>query len=372
MMLKIPVDKDEVFYQLALSRVDNIGVMSVKKLIKHFGTAREVFNLSSRELMQVQGMSLVRAGSIASFKDFSSVEKEFLFAEKEGIEIISFQDKEYPNRLTHCPDGPVVLFKKGPANLSPKRMVSIVGTRKISKYGKQITRELVESMLPYNITVVSGLAYGVDIQSHIACLELGLPTISVLAHGLDTVYPNSHTRYAKEIAEKGALITEFGIGTSPDRENFPMRNRIVAGMTDATIVVESRASGGSMITANLAAEYYRDVFAIPGRINDSNSEGCNRLIKTNKAALLESVKDLEYLMGWAKSETPKAVQTKIFIDLHPEEEKLLDYLRDKGKTQIDELCLDTELPMSTVMVRLLTLELNGLVRSLPGKIYEVC
>ena len=371
-MAKIPINKDEVFYQLALSRVENIGVISVKKLIRHFGTAREVFNLSSRELMQVPGMSLIRAGSIASFRDFDSVEKDFEYAEKEGIEIISFQDDNYPNRLTHCGDGPVVLFKKGPADLSAKRMVSIVGTRKVTDYGRQVTRELVESMLPYNITVVSGLAYGVDIQAHIACLELGLPTVGVLAHGLDSVYPNSHTRHAIEMAEKGALLSEFGIKTIPDRKNFPKRNRIVAGMTDATIVVESGVSGGSIITANLAAGYFRDVFAIPGRVHDSRSEGCNRLIKSNKAALLESAKDLEYIMGWAKSETLKPIQTKIFVDLHPDEEKLLDTLREKGKTQIDELSLETELPMSMVMVHLLTLELNGLVRSLPGKVYEVC
>ena len=371
-MKKIPVNKDEVFYQLALSKIDNIGVMSVKKLINHFGTAREVFNLSTRELMQVQGMSLVRAQAIAAHSDFGDVEKDFEFAERKGIEIISFQDRNYPNRLTHCADGPVVLFKKGPADLSAKRIVSIVGTRKITEYGMKVTRELVESMLPYNITVVSGLAYGVDIQAHQACLELGLPTVAVLAHGLDKVYPNSHTRHANEMAEKGALLTEFGINTIPDRENFPKRNRIVAGMTDATIVVESGLSGGSMITANLAAGYYRDVFAIPGRVHDSKSDGCNRLIKSNKAALLESAKDLEYIMGWTKSEQAKPVQTKIFIDLKPEEEKLLNCLREKGKTQIDELSLATALPMSMVMVHLLTLELNGLVRSLPGKVYEVC
>lgn len=371
-MNKIPVNKDEVFYQLALSKVENVGVMSVKKLIRHFGTAREVFNLSSRELMQVPGMSLVRAAAISSFSGFDEVEKDFDFAEKKGVEIISFQDVNYPNRLTHCSDGPIVIFKKGPADLSARRMVSIVGTRKITDYGKQVTRELVESMLPYNITVVSGLAYGVDIQAHKACLELGLPTIGVLAHGLDKVYPNSHTRFAHEMAERGALVSEFSIGTIPDRENFPKRNRIVAGMTDATIVVESGISGGSIITANLAAGYFRDVFAIPGRIHDSKSDGCNRLIKTNKAALLESAKDLEYVMGWTKAEKAKPIQTKIFIDLNPDEEKLMNCLREKGKTQIDELSLTTELPMSMVMVHLLTLELNGLVRSLPGKVYEVC
>lgn len=270
-MTRIPTDREEIFYQLALCQVENLGVISVKRLIRHFGSAREVFRLNSRDLMQVPGMNVVRATAIAKFHNFAEVDANFNFSEKEGNEIISFLDPEYPNRLTHCEDGPVVLFKNGNADLSAKRMVSVVGTRKISPYGKDVTRELIESMVPYNITVVSGLAYGVDIEAHKACIDLGLPTIGVLAHGLDALYPNSHIRHAQKMVENGALITEFGINTRPDRENFPMRNRIVAGMTDATIVVESGATGGSFITANLANGYNRDVFAIPGRIHDTTS-----------------------------------------------------------------------------------------------------
>ena len=370
-MTRIPSNRDEIFYQLALCEVENLGVISVKRLIRHFGSAREVFHLSSRELMQVPGMNHIRATSIANFSDFDTVEKNLEFAEKQGHEIISFLDPNYPNRLTHCEDSPVVLFKKGNADLSAKRMVSVVGTRKVTPYGKDVTRELIESMLPYNITVVSGLAYGVDIEAHKACIELGLPTIGVLGHGLDTIYPNSHTRHALKMVENGALLTEFGINTRPDKENFPQRNRIVAGMTDATIVVESGAKGGSIITANLANGYNRDVFAIPGRIHDPCSEGCNRLIKSNKAALLESAKDLEYIMGWTKKEGSKAVQTKIFVELSPDEEKVMKSIRESGKIQIDALSLEVKLPMSMVMVHLLNLELNGLVRALPGKVYEL-
>lgn len=369
-MAKIPTDKDEIFYQLALCEVENLGVMSVKKLIRYFGSAREVFNLSSRELMQVPGMSIIRASSISKFRNFEVAEENINYAEKHGHRIISFLDADYPNRLKHCEDGPIVLFKNGNADLSAKRMVSVVGTRKISPYGKEVTRELIESMLPYDITVVSGLAYGVDIHAHQACIDLGLPTIGVLGHGLDSIYPNSHTRHAKKMIENGALLTEFGIRTAPDRENFPRRNRIVAGMTDATIVVESGAKGGSIITANLANGYNRDVFAIPGRIHDTLSEGCNRLIKSHRAALLESAKDLEYIMGWSTKEGAKAVQTKIFVDLSPEEEKVLNVIRESGKIQIDDLSLKLQMPMSGVMVLLLNLELNGMVRALPGKVYE--
>lgn len=369
-MTKIPTDRDEIFYQLALCGVENLGVISVKRLIRFFGSAREVFNLSSRELMQVPGMSVIRATAIANYSNFDAVEENLKYAEMENIAVISFQDPEFPNRLLHCEDSPVVLYKRGNADLSAQRIVSVVGTRKISPYGKMVIRELIESMVAYNITVVSGLAYGVDIEAHKACIELKLPTIGVLGHGLDLIYPNSHIRHAREMVKNGALLTEFGIKTSPDRENFPRRNRIVAGMADATIVVESGAKGGSIITANLANGYNRDVFAIPGRIHDKGSEGCNRLIKSNKAALLESAKDLEYIMGWNKKEDSKGVQTKIFVDLSPEEEKVLRIIREKTKIQIDTLSLEVQMPMSSVMVHLLNLELNGLVRALPGKHYE--
>lgn len=371
-MPTIPCGRDEAFYQLALCDVPNLGVLSVKKLVRYYGSAEEVFRLSARELMQVSGMTALRATSIGAFTGFDAVEANIKFAEKEGLQIISFLDPDYPNRLLHCEDGPVVLFKKGDADLSAQRMVSIVGTRRITPYGKQVTRELIESLVPYNVTVVSGLAYGVDYEAHSACVDAGLPTIGVLGHGLDRMYPPSHYAIAREMVRRGgALLTEFGIQSKPDRENFPQRNRIVAGMTDATIVIESGAKGGSIITADLAQGYNRDVFAVPGRIHDSNSEGCNKMIKSNKAALLESVKDLEYIMGWSLKEKRNAVQTKIFVELSAEEEKLLTVLRESAKLQIDELSLKVEMPMSNVMVHLLNLELNGLVRALPGKVYEL-
>ncbi|MEM9050561.1 MAG: DNA-processing protein DprA [Bacteroidota bacterium] len=370
-MANIPVNKDEIFYRLALSEAENVGVKTAKKLINHFGSAREVFNLSTRELMQVQGMAMHRAVSISTFSGWERIEKELNYAEKSGVEVTSFTDKDYPNRLKHCEDGPLVLFKKGKADLSAGRMLSVVGTRRITEYGRAITRELIESLVPYDVTVVSGLAYGVDVEAHKACVDFGVPTIGVLGHGLDKIYPSSHTRLANEMAAgSGALLTEFLTGTKPDRENFPQRNRIVAGMCDATLVIESAAHGGSMITAELANNYHRDVFAIPGRVGDKRSEGCNKLIKGHKAALFESVKDLEYIMGWTLPQESKPIQKKIFVDLSPEEETMLSFLREKGKTQIDELSLELKVPVSMSMVHLLNLELNGLVRSLPGKIYE--
>ncbi|MGB6037368.1 MAG: DNA-processing protein DprA [Cryomorphaceae bacterium] len=372
-MTKIPVNKDEIFYRIALGEADNVGIKTAKKLIGHFGSAQEVFRLSSRELMQVQGMAHHRAAAIAGFSDWEKVEKEIEYAEKNGIKVISYTDSIYPNRLKHCEDGPLVIFVKGDADLSANRMLSIVGTRRVTEYGKAMTRNLVESLMPYGVTVVSGLAYGVDGEAHKACVDFGIPTIAVLGHGLNKIYPPVHTRLANEMVENGgALISEFSIESKPDRENFPQRNRIVAGMCDATLVVESAARGGSIITAELANDYHRDVFAIPGRVGDLRSEGCNKLIKGHRAALFESVKDLEYVMGWNLPEKAKPIQKKIFVDLSPEEETVLSFLREKGKVQIDELSLSLKLPMSMVMVHLLGLELNGLVRSLPGKFYEAC
>jgi DNA processing protein len=372
-MTKIPVNKDEIFYRLALSEVENVGIKTAKKLISHFGSAQEVFRLSGRELMQVQGMIQHRAVGIAGFSNWDKVEKEFDYAEANGIKVISYTDPQYPNRLKHCEDGPLVIFVKGDANLSAGRMLSIVGTRKVTEYGKSMTRSLVESLVPYGITVVSGLAYGVDGEAHKACVDFGVPTIAVLGHGLNKIYPSAHTRLANEMVENGgALISEFSIASKPDRENFPQRNRIVAGMCDATLVVESAAKGGSIITAELANDYHRDVFAIPGRVGDLRSEGCNKLIKGHRAALFESVKDLEYVMGWNLPAKAKPIQKKIFVDLSPDEEAILNLLKEKGRTQIDELSLSLKSPVSMAMVHLLNLELNGLVRSLPGKFYEAC
>jgi len=348
-----------------------VGVRSARKLINHFGSAREVFALGTRDLLQVQGMGLPRAHAIKGFNEFDSVERELNFAEKNGLHVLSFQDENYPKRLTHCFDAPVVLFKKGGADLNAMRMVSVVGTRNITDYGRQVTRDLIKSFVPYNITVVSGLARGIDVEAHSACLEYNLPTIAVLGHGLDRIYPAGNKREARRIAKDGALLSEFFTETLPDRENFPKRNRIVAGMTDATIVIESGFTGGSIITADLANSYNRDVFAVPGGIYNERSSGCNRLIKTNRAALLESVNDLAPIMGWKASDEKKHIQRKIFVELSTEEEKLISLLNEKGKQQIDDISLVTQIPMSTVMVHLLNLEMNGLIRALPGKVYEL-
>ena len=371
-MPTIPVNETETFYQLALSQVEGIGVRSAKKLVNFFGSAQEVFSTGTRSLLQVEGMGLPKAQAISNFNGFRRIDEECSFAQKNSIEILSFQDQNYPKRLTHCYDAPLVLFKKGDANLNAQKIVSIVGTRNMTHYGRRVTQELVESFKPHEITVVSGLARGVDIEAHKSSIEHALPTVAVLGHGLDRIYPSGHGRFAREIVESGgALLSEFFSGTNPDRENFPKRNRIVAGMSDATIVIESGFTGGSIITADLANSYNRDVFAVPGGIFDKMSSGCNRLIKSNRAAVLENINDLASIMGWQIETGIKSQQKKLFVELNPEETRLMNFLEEKGQKQIDEISLAIEMPTSLVMVHLLNLEMNGLVKSLPGKIYEL-
>lgn len=370
MMETQPENKD-LKYLMALTQVKDVGVITAKKLLAHYGSAETIFSQPAAELVNVAGTNLARAKAITNFRDFSTIEEELEYCHRYNIQIIGYSDKSYPTRLKHCADSPLVLFAKGNVNLNAPKMVGIVGTRAMSGYGKKVTEELVEGLATHDATIVSGMAYGVDIAAHRAAMEQGLQTIGVLGNSLDRMYPAAHVEYAQEIQVKGGLLSEFMTGTKPDRENFPMRNRIVAGLCDALIVIESGIQGGSMITAELAAGYNRDVFAVPGRIHDPVSSGCNRLIKTNRAALLESVRDLEYIMGWDKSEARKAVQTKIFVELGHDEEKILRFLTENGQGQIDLLSAQVGLSVSTAMVALLNLELNGMVRSLPGKVFEL-
>lgn len=365
------MNSQEIIYQLALSNVEGIGVKSARKLIRYFKSAEEVFQQGVKDLMQIPGMQITQAKSIHQFNNFSKEEKELNFIEKNNFKVYSFLEKDFPQRLLNCEDSPIVLFGKGNMELNPPRVLSIVGNRKITEYGAEICLQLIADLKAYDVTIVSGLAYGVDIQAHRAAIKHKMQTIGVLAHGLNRIYPDSHFRDVNEMVENGGVLTEFGTNSKPDRENFPKRNRIVAGMCDAVIVVESGARGGSIITAEIANSYSRDVFAIPGRIGDPQSEGCNNLIKTNRAALLQSAKDLEYIMGWQAEKIKKSVQTQIFVELGDEEQVMVDFLKAHGEIGIDLLCIQTKIPMSKAMVHLLNLELNGVIKSLPGKKYAL-
>lgn len=364
------MNNDDLLYLFALQKVVGIGDVNAKKLIKHCGSAKAVFNEKPSKLLKIDGFGTHK---IAGLKEKKSLlllaEKELSYSYKNNIQVTVFTDSNYPERLKHAIDSPLVLFQKGKIAFKHQRIISIVGTRNITNYGKSFLKKLFEDIYKYNPLIVSGLAYGVDVLAHQLAMVYNLQTVAVLAHGLDRVYPSKHVREAEKMQKNGGLITDFWSGTTPDRNNFVKRNRIVAGISQATIVIESAEKGGSLITADLANSYNRDVFALPGRTTDLYSKGCNNLIKTNKAALLQSGKDLAYLLNWEK--TPlKAVQKKLFIELDEIETMIYNYLLKEGKQTLDIIALHNNLPIFKVSSVLLTMELKGVIRPLHGKMFE--
>ncbi|MBN9350788.1 MAG: DNA-processing protein DprA [Chitinophagaceae bacterium] len=362
----------ELFYQIALTMVPQIGNVYARSLVEKFGSASGVFKAKAKQLGLIEGMGKVRIDSILKF-DFKEVENEIRFIEKHHIQPLFFNDPAYPQKLLHCYDSPVLLFYKGTADLNTRRIMGIVGTRNQSEYGKNMCENFIEGLREMEeIIIVSGLAFGVDTIAHKNSLKNGLKTVGVLAHGLDRIYPVENKAMAKEMIQNGGLLTEFRSGTIPDKMNFPNRNRIVAGMCDCIIVVESGKKGGSLITAEIANGYNRDVFAFPGRVGDIKSEGCNYLIKTNKAALVTSAEDVLQNMGWSeKKKITRKVQRELFIDLAEDERMIVKILTDHGPIHLDELYLQTELNGSVVAKALLTLEMQGIIKVLPGRLYEL-
>lgn len=366
--------KDELFYQLSLTLVPNIGPVQAKILLQHYDV-QDIFKAKKNQLEKLEGIGSVRAESIKSFADFSKAEEEIAFIEKYKIKTLFIADKDYPERLLNCYDSPTLLFYKGEADLNHKKIISVIGTRNHTDYGKQITETLIEELAEQDVMIISGLAYGIDAIAHKAALKNNLRTIGVLAHGLDQVYPSQHTGLAKDMFKTGGgLLTEFRSKTKPDKHNFPTRNRIVAGLSDATIVVETGAKGGSMITAELANNYNKDVFAFPGKVTDTKSAGCNYLIKNNKAVLLTDAQELLELMGWdeATSRLPKPKKQKeLFIELNDDEKVIIGILQEKEQVHIDEINLKSGLSSSSVAAAILNLELQNVVLSLPGKVYQI-
>jgi DNA processing protein len=362
---------EELKYQVAITLIPSIGDVLAKNLISYCGSPEAVFREKAAKLEKIPGIGKFHAKEVISHDVMERAEEEIRFIEKHSIATLFYTDPDYPKRLRQCADSPVLLYYKGNADLNNTKVLSIVGTRNISPYGRKLCDELVSDLSDQNILVVSGMAYGVDICAHKACVQNGISTVGVLAHSLDKLYPAIHRPVAVKMLENGGLLTDFKSGTKPDKENFPKRNRIVAGMADATVVIESATDGGSLITAEIANSYSRDVFAFPGRTEDPFSVGCNKLIKTNKAALIESAADLLYQMGWIETQIKKTNQQKLFHELNPEEETLVKVLREKGQTHIDELCITSNFSMGKVASLLLTLEFSGILRSLPGKMYEL-
>lgn len=363
------MDKDLV-YKIALTKVPGVGSVLAKSVVGYCGGVKEVFQKSKSFLKKAPGVGDVVASSIKSFQNFSEIEKEVEFLQRNKIKPVFFLDHDYPFRLKNIPDCPIILYARGNENLSPEKCIAIVGTRKITEYGKRFVDQLIEDLVPYNPTIISGLAYGVDIRAHKQCLKHGLNTYGVVAHGMDRIYPDLHANIASEMIQNGgAVLTEYTSGTKPNRENFPMRNRIVAGMVDAVIVVESAAKGGSLITAELANQYNRDVLALPGDFGKKSSAGCNYLIKSHKANLIEDVDDLVKLLNW-DVKIEKNSQTMMFVDLSPEEEKIMELLKSFKDMGVDQLMTNSQFSSSMLAMVLLELEMKNCIISLPGKRYQ--
>jgi DNA processing protein len=365
---------DLLKYKIGISQIPGVGSILAKKLIAYTGSIEAVFKEKKRNLLKIPGIGETLAEIIIKHQSLDKAEQEIEFLQHHNICHYFYLDEHYPLRLKQCPDAPIILFCQGNLDLNQEKVISIVGTRNATSYGKECCERLVESMSQRHpgTIIVSGLAYGVDICAHRAALKFNLPTVAVLAHGLNTIYPSAHRNTAKDISKDGVLMTDFTSDILPERNNFVKRNRIIAGLADATIVVESGVEGGALITADLANSYDRDVFAFPGRTSDEWSKGCNKLIKTNKAAMIESVEDLEYLMGWDLEERLKSPhQMSLFVELDNDEQKLVTILKEENNLMIDTLCLRAEMPVSRVSPLLLKLEFSGLIKSLPGKVYRL-
>ncbi|WP_216713777.1 DNA-processing protein DprA [Taishania pollutisoli] len=352
-------------YQIALTQLHGFGSIKTKQLLQSVENEAAIFNLPLKNLAQQTGFSLNVLKKMKREEAIQESGKLLDLLEQHKIEFIFYTDPRYPRRLKQCEDAPLMLYTKGNIDLNNTRFVAIVGTRDASEYGKRICSELIQQFAGTNIVVVSGMAYGIDITIHQLCLQYGVETIGVMAHGLEIIYPQLHRSTAMKMLEKGGLISEYPPTTKPDRENFPMRNRIVAGMCDATIVVESKVKGGSLITAELANDYNRDVFAYPGNIFDENSEGCNVLISTNKAHLIRSGADFLKKMGW-DLEVKHPVQRSVFPSLTQEELHIVRLLETQGQMNIDTMAMQLNVPSSALSVLLFQLEMNGLIASVPG------
>lgn len=341
--------------------------MTAKNLISYCGGTKAVFHASKKELLRIPGIGAVTAEKILNQSVFEAAEAELDFIKKHDIQTFFYLDEGYPTRLTYYNDSPALLYYKGSASLNNARVLAIVGTRKPTPQGVALCQEIVEGLKPYNVIIISGLAYGIDVTAHRTCVESGIETIGVMGTGMGSIYPAQHRQMAERMAVHGGLLTEYSHQMGPDREHFPARNRIIAGLCDALLVVETERKGGSMISAYKALDYHKEVFAVPGRIKDRYSTGCNFLIRTNRAALVESAEQIAQEMNWEASDMVK--QPTLFQSFTPEEQQIVDTLRNKDQIGLDELSYTVAIPTHQLAGLLLELELRNVLKALPGKRY---
>ncbi|CAH8282777.1 DNA processing protein [Mariniflexile fucanivorans] len=364
--------ENDLLYTLALQHVPNIGDITAKRLISHCGSAEAVLKEKKQNLLKIDGIGSVILGDLFKPHHLKEAENELIFIKENNIQVLYFEEENYPDKLKHCIDGPLVLFQSGNIHLKQQRIISIVGARKITSNGIAFCEDLVEKLAIYNPVIVSGFAYGTDITAHKAAIKHNLQTIGCLAHGLNQIYPAVHKRYMVDVEKKGGFFTDFWSTDTFDRNNFLKRNRVIAGLSEATIVIESAEKGGSLVTADIANSYNRDVFAVPGRTTDSQSVGCNNLIKHQKAHMLTTPLDVPYILGWKLDDDKKPViQKQLFVELDATEKIIYNHLKDNEKQQLDMIAINCNLPIFKVASVLLNMELKGVVRPLPGKLFEV-
>lgn len=362
---------NDLLYQIALTRIPLVGAITARTLVSYCGGAEAVFKAKKKDLLKIPGIGERIAANVLESNALHEAERELQFVERNKIRVLFYLDEAYPEKLKNYADSPILLFYKGNADLNILRVVGIVGTRQPTPQGVAFCEELVQNLKSYNVLILSGLAYGIDITAHRKSVEMEIPTVAALGHGFQTIYPPQHRSIAERMCENGGLLTEFPSNTLPDREHFPMRNKIIAGLCDALVVIETAIRGGSMITAHMANEYNKDVFAVPGRVLDKNSQGCNHLIKTHKAALLESATDLAYVMRWEEEQAPKLIQRQLFVELNAEEKIVVNLLHQNAEVHVDKLLYEMQLTGSEMAALLLELEFKGIIKSLPGKRYTL-
>lgn len=361
-----------MLHKIALTFVKGIGDITIKSLISYCGSAEEVFKTKQSALEKIPGIGPKTAKLIVNHQAFERAEQELVFVEKYKIEPIFYTDKNYPKRLKNCADSPALLYFKGKTDLNNQKIVAVVGTRNASNYGKAFCEKLIDGLKDHNALIVSGLAYGIDVAAHKAAVAMNQATVGVLGHGLDRIYPALHRSVAESMLANGGLLTEFPSQTNPDRQNFPKRNRIIAGMADAVVVVEAAKRGGALITAEIANSYNKDVFALPGRSDDEFSEGCNFLIKTNRANLITRPQDIEYVMGWElNAGSHKKEAPKLFLDLSKDELEVVELVKQAQTIAIDDLQLKLDMPQSKLAMLLLNLEMQSVIIALPGRVYRL-
>jgi DNA processing protein len=364
---------DQLVYEVALGLSPGIGNQLTRILISYCGSAKQAWLTPPGKLERIPGVGATVINNLKNGKK-ALIEAENIVAraEKEGVQLQFYTHPHYPNRLKQIADAPTLLYYKGNANLNHDKIISIVGTRQCTNYGREVTEQLVKDLGKHNALILSGLAYGIDVAAHRAAVQHNLPTIGVMANGLDTVYPAVHRKLAEKMQEHGGLLSENTFGTKPDAHFFPARNRIIAGMADATIIVEAAIKGGTLITADIANSYNKDVMAVPGPIHSPVSEGCNFLIKALKANIYTGIKDLEELLNWDLSNlnagSRKSKMAKyVAEDFTADEFKIIKVLQETKEEQIDNISWKAQIPISQIATLLLTLEFKGVVKALPGK-----